>query len=191
MTDNPQDHVPTFGEIYWDEYRASMPDDHAEYVAPWERLPGDVREQVETGAQAVAVVAVQRRIDELDAQAVPEPGARYALVEQMGHRSTVATVREVTFCSQPMLEVTELETGSVHLVSPQSIYEISWLDEATARARAKPWTATAITAGQQLAYDEDAEAGDLGDVDPFTLGGDPIEADEASYQAHRAAEADL
>jgi hypothetical protein len=90
------------------------------------------------------------------------PSTRYALVEQMGHRSTVAAVREVTFCGKPMLAVTDLKTGSEHLISPESLYEVTWLTEDQARARAKPWTATAITAG------DDPEVAENGGVWGFT-----------------------
>jgi hypothetical protein len=88
--------------------------------------------------------------------------ARYALVEQMGHRATVAAVRETTFCGAPMLEVTDLKTGSVHLAAPQSLYEITWLTEDEARRRAKPWTAVALPAAADSdpwpADDEDDES---------------------------------
>jgi hypothetical protein len=46
-----------------------------------------------------------------------------------------------------MLAVTDLKTGSEHLVSPESLYEVTWLTEEQARSRAKPWTATALSAG--------------------------------------------
>jgi hypothetical protein len=88
----------------------------------------------------------------------PQADVRYALVEQLGHRSTVAAVRETTFCGTPMLEVTDLKTGSVHLVSPQSLYEITWLTEDEAQRRSKPWTAVALPAAAWPADDEDDES---------------------------------
>lgn len=91
-----------------------------------------------------AVLAVKAYLADVDE---PEPELRYALVEQMGHRSTIATIQETTFCGKPMLELTNLKTGAVHLAAPDSLYEITWLTEADARARAKPWTPAAITAG--------------------------------------------
>lgn len=97
----------------------------------------------------------------------PEPSNRYALVEQMGHRATYAAVREITFCGEPMLEVTDLATRSMHVVSPKSLYEVSWLTEEVARSRAKPWTATAITAGDA---DSDPWPGDEDDQDAEPAG---------------------
>jgi hypothetical protein len=78
------------------------------------------------------------------AEELAKPAARYALVEQMGHRATVAVVSETVFCGKPMLDVTNLKTGSTHLISPESLYEVTWLTEDEARARAKPWTAVAL-----------------------------------------------
>lgn len=91
---------------------------------------------------------------------------RYALVEQMGHRSTVAAVRETTFCGKPMLEMTELSRGGVHLVSPDSLYEVTWLTEDEARNRAKPWTAVAISAASPDPWGDDEDVEDAGDQDP-------------------------
>lgn len=86
----------------------------------------------------------------------PKPITRHALVEQMGHRATTGTVRETTFLGEPMLEVTDLLSGRVHLVSPKSLYEVTWLTEAEARQQVKPWTAVAIQS-----------AGDQDDDDPW------------------------
>jgi hypothetical protein len=123
--------APTYGGIHWGHYAATMG-----VQLPFSAVDSKSREAIEAGARAVA-----------DAVRIlpPEPeGARYALVEQMGYRSTTGTVREMTFCGAPMLEVTDLKTGSVHLLSPQSLYEVTWLTEAEARQRTKPWTAAAI-----------------------------------------------
>jgi len=86
-----------------------------------------------------------------------EPPKRYALVEQMGHRATVGTVRETTFAGKQMLAVTDLGTGTEHLVSPESLYEVTWLTEEQARSRATPWTARALPAGGD---DDDPWQGD-------------------------------
>lgn len=121
----------------------------------------DVRE-IASDAHRRAVLQWQGRPDTGDT--APATPVRFALVEQMGHRATYAAVREITFLGEPMLEVTDLRTGSIHTVSPKSLYEVSWLDEQTARSRAKPWTATAITAGRA-----DADADDDQDDEPEEL----------------------
>ena len=77
----------------------------------------------------------------------PEPQLRYALVEQMGHRSTIATIRETTFAGKQMIEAVDLKGGGTSLISPESIYEITWITEADAIARTAPWTPPALTAG--------------------------------------------
>jgi hypothetical protein len=81
--------------------------------------------------------------------AAAEPPVRYALVEQMGHRATYAAIRETTFLGEPVLEVTALNDGSVHLVSPKSIFEVTLMPEDQARnlaARTTSWTAVALPA---------------------------------------------
>lgn len=103
----------------------------------------------------------------------PEP-KRYALVEQMGRRSTVGAVRETTFAGASMIQLTDLRTGSVHLVSPQSVYEITWLTEDEARARARPWTAVAISAGNPNPW------GDLDD-EPAAGPADSMEAADDEF----------
>lgn len=90
----------------------------------------------------------------------PDDGQRYALVEQMGHRATVAAVRETTFCGKAMLEVTDLKAGSVHLVAPESLYEVTWLTEDEARRRARPWTAVALPAADPWGVSESDEDDD-------------------------------
>jgi hypothetical protein len=170
----------TLGDVYWTAFAAA--DRAYEGRVSFSQLAADVQAAIEAGAHAVADAAIRRRIDELEAHAAPVspdlsctvcanvggphgvPAAeRYALVEQMGHRATTATVREVTFCGAPMLEVTDLKTGSVHLAAPQSLYEVTWLTEDEARTRAKPWTAQAITVG-----DDDPEVAENGGVWGFT-----------------------
>jgi len=91
---------------------------------------------------------------------------RYALVEQMGHRATVATIRETTFCGKQMIEATDLKGGGTSLISPESVYEITWLTEADALARTRPWTAVAIAAAQD--DDDDDQVAENGGVWGFT-----------------------
>lgn len=74
-----------------------------------------------------------------------EPEPRYALVEQMGYRRVYGTVAEVTFCERPMLEVTSLETGATQLLSPESLYALTWLTKEQAE-RATRTGAHAIAA---------------------------------------------
>lgn len=123
----------------------------------------------------------------------PKAAERYALVEQMGHRATVAAVRETTFCGEPMLEVTNLRTGSVHIVSPKSLYEVSWLTEEDARQRAKPWTAAAITAGSAIAWgagdDQDEPSPNIADhPDNCVCPGCRSARDEGDCQREKAEE---
>lgn len=59
-------------------------------------------------------------------RAAEELATRYALVEQMGFRHVTGTVRETTFLGEPVLEVTELGTGQVRLVSGKALYQVTW-----------------------------------------------------------------
>ena len=93
------------------------------------------------------------------ADAAAGPPERYALIEQMGHRATVGAVRETTFAGKQMLAVTDLKTGGEHLISPESLYEVTWLTEEQARGRATPWTAQALPAGDGWPYDDDEAEG--------------------------------
>jgi len=67
------------------------------------------------------------------------PAARYALVEQMGHKAMVGLIREITFCGKPMLEVQRIDVvPSVTVkVAPESLYDVTDLDaeQATGLAR--------------------------------------------------------
>lgn len=108
--------------------------------------PGDDEYRITAAGRAAA-----------DAQAADPK--RYALVEQMGHRSTVGSVRETTFAGKQMLELTDMKTGRDHLISPESLYEVTWLTEDEARARATPWTATALPAAAGV-QDDDPWPGD-------------------------------
>jgi hypothetical protein len=127
--------------------------------------------------------ALQRLLDEHHAAADAPPAGRFALVEQMGFRSTVATVREVTFCGAPMLEVTDLKTGSVHLASPQSLYEVTWLTEPEARQRAKPWTAAALPAADPWGTADSDPDDDATEHD----GAEHDEGNDTEAEAERAA----
>lgn len=147
---------------------------------------------------------LQRLLGEYDAAAagaLPAGGTeRYALVEQMGHRATTGTVRETTFCGAPMLEITDLKTGSVHLASPQSLYEVTWLTEPEARQRANPWTAVALPAAadpwgtaesdlddEDEDDDENSEdSEDSEDEDDGTITSEPHEADQPRDPAPEA-----
>jgi hypothetical protein len=123
----------------WDAWSAMVPDgiERAKWLAVGEL----VTELVAKGVRDAA------RTDESEDRLPDDAPARYALVEQMGHRSTVAAVRETTFLGEPVLEVTGLLDGRVHLVSPKSLYELTWLTETEARQQVKPWTAVALTTG--------------------------------------------
>ena len=140
-----------------------------------EDMPGNEPNARPTADGRTAVLLA----DDVRAAASAAEPKRYALVEQMGHRSTIATVREVTFCDKPMIEVTDLAEDRVKLISPDSLYQVTWLTEDEARRRAKPWTARAITGGQQLAYDEDAEADEMDDPDDDADSDDDGERDTA------------
>lgn len=69
-----------------------------------------------------------------------------------------------------MLELTNLKTDAVHLVAPQSLYEVTWLTESDARARAKPWTAVALPPGIEDydQADEDESARELAEEGNLT-----------------------
>jgi hypothetical protein len=116
--------TPTPGEIYWDAYAGADPT----YLRFGDLGPVHCA-AIETGAQAVAEAAIQRRIDSLGPMALPgsHPALRYALVEQMGFRRTYGTVRETEFAGKPMAEVTPLDGTSVRLAAPESLYQVTWL----------------------------------------------------------------
>lgn len=68
---------------------------------------------------------------------------RYAIAELMGHRGRVVVrVREVMFCGAQLLELTVLARPEfVQLVSPASLYALTWCDEAAARkVHAASWS---------------------------------------------------
>lgn len=122
----------TYGEVF-----------HAEYAAAQRRFNRESREwgdlaPTEQASISAGALAVAAHVTGTMAQPVAEP-ARYALVEQMGYRHDIAAVREVTFAGKQMIELTRLDDPTaVRLISPDSLYGITWLTEAEARARAKP-----------------------------------------------------
>jgi hypothetical protein len=172
MSDETTAEDPTLGEIYWDAWG-----DGAARKIPYSDLADAYREHTERAAAAVGAAAIARlgTPAELTAagRAVAEP-KRYALVEQMGHRSTVGTVTETTFCGRPMLELTALDTGRAHLVAPESLYEITWLTEAEARQRAKPWTAVALPAAPHDSWDDRDDADRRGNGEDDSAPGDDL-----------------
>lgn len=95
--------------------------------------------------------------------------ARYALVEQMGHRSVTGTVRELTFVGRPMLEVTDLRDGQVRLVGAESLYQVTWISREQAERNVAPPKALGWGGrgdSDEYEYDEDdykdnMEPGDL------------------------------
>jgi hypothetical protein len=117
----------TYGGIHWGHYAAKLG-----LQLPFSAVDSQVREAIEAGARAVA-----------DAVGVltPEPeGARYALVEQLGHRSMVGITRDITFCGKTMLEVQRIDVvPSVTVrVNPDTFYDVTDLtpEQAVAMARA-------------------------------------------------------
>jgi hypothetical protein len=76
---------------------------------------------------AVAVVDRWREAGDGDERLPDDAPLRYALVEQMGFRRTYGTVRETEFVGKRMLEVTSMVLGSVQLVAPESLYQVTWL----------------------------------------------------------------
>lgn len=149
--------MTAFGKANYEGYREFNHGVSAvtgEPLPVWDKLPVHIQSGWSAGADAVALVLAECPVDEDAPGSEPTPIERYALVEQMGHRATTGTVREVTFLGEPMLEVTDLLNGSVHLVSPKSLYEVSWLTEAEARQQVKPWTATAIGAAPPRGWDD-------------------------------------
>ncbi len=84
------------------------------------------------------------------------PPVRYAFVEQMGYRHDIAAVREVTFAGKQLIELTRLDDpAAVRLISPESLYGITWLTEDEARRRAQPWKPAALPAADSDEDDED------------------------------------
>lgn len=79
------------------------------------------------------------------AEAIDE---RYALVEQMGYRQVIGTVREITFLGHACLEVTGLETGSTRIIGGigEGLYQLTWMtrDQAERATRTGAHSVAAI-----------------------------------------------
>lgn len=141
----------TYGEVFHAEYAAAQRRFNRD-IAEWGDLAPTEQASIHAGAIAVSE-DVQRRglaapgtAADHDGSA-PEPPKRYALVEQMGYRHDIAAVREVTFAGKQLIELTRLDDpAAVRLISPDSLYGITWLTEAEARSRSKSWTAAALPA---------------------------------------------
>lgn len=107
----------------------------------WDELTTTEQASVQAGIRGVLGAIEDARVAACDQRAAdePKPAARYALVEQMGHRAMVGTVQEVTFCGKAMLEVRRIDVvPSVTVrVSPDSFYDVTDLtaDQAAAMAR--------------------------------------------------------
>lgn len=70
-----------------------------------------------------------------------DPIARYAIVELMGHRRLGARVDEVEFCGAKMLQLTVLVPEPfVQLVTPASLYAVTFCTEEQARKVNTAWT---------------------------------------------------
>jgi hypothetical protein len=148
------------------------------------------------------------RRTEADHALEPEPAEplRYALVEQMGFRRTYGTIRETEFCGRPMLEVTSLETGAVHLAAPESLYQLTWLTRAQAEAATRtgshsPAALSAAIADDLASWGADDEYGtDEGKDDGMSaaerdehadLHGFALDAADEARDLEREAGADL
>jgi hypothetical protein len=179
----------TYGEIHWAHYRARIG-----LQLPFSAVDSQVREAIEAGARAVA-----------DAVRIlpPEPeGARYQLVEQLGHRSMVGITRDITFCGKTMLEVQRIDVvPSVTVrVNPDTFYDVTDLtpEQAVAMARAYGRSTGGLDAAgvvtraisehrQITAADHDEDE----DADPWgTAESDLDDADDADHDEGNDTEAE-
>lgn len=133
----------------------------------WDEQAPEIRQAWNLGA--MAVVDYWREAGDGDERLPDDAPLRYALVEQMGHRSTVATIRETVFAGKQMIEATDLKGGGQSLISPESIYEITWITEADAIARTTPWTPVALPAAHYDTWDERDDADRQGNGEPNDL----------------------
>lgn len=167
------------GKANYEAYRkvAGRPGVSAHPLPEYEQLPMELRYAFDAGADAVELWLSQAPVDEDAPGNEPQPELRYALVEQMGFRRTYGTVRETEFCGKPMLEVTSLETGAVHLAAPESLYQVTWLsrEQAERATRTGSHSPAALTAA---VADDLASWGDEDDEDPWP--GDEPDAGETA-----------
>jgi hypothetical protein len=147
-----------------------------EQLPPYAEL--DARLHQAWSAGAVDVITAWRASD---AEAAgPE---RYALVEMLGYRRVVGAVTETEFCGRPMLEVRPIPSGSVQLVGPDSLYQLTWLtrDQAELATRTGAHSPAAIGSGRPVDH--------TGDPDPWA--GDPLGDDEDAARDMAAEDGDL
>src|ERR1700722_18203851 len=90
----------------WDAWSAMHPDgtERAKWLAVGALVEACV-DGATAGAQETPAPAKE-----------PVPVLRYALVEQMGWRATLGTVREIQFLGKPALEVTPLDGGPTRVI---------------------------------------------------------------------------
>lgn len=163
------------GKVNYDAYRkmAGRPGVSAGPLPEYGELPLAIQYAWDNGADAVEEWLAALPADEDAPGSEPEP--RYALVEQMGYRQVAGTVRETEFCGRPMLEVTALDGSGTRLVSPDGLYQVTWLTREQA-GRAAGLHRPAIAAPARDAWagsgydDEDGESaredGDYDDCEP-------------------------
>lgn len=120
----------SLAEIFWNAYVRS-----GDAYSPGIQLADlgpEHQTAIEAGCAAVeehvlAAVVCPHGHDMAAAEPPAAEPVLYAKVEQMGYRSRTGTVRETEFAGRKMLELTLIPAGTVHLVSPDSIYEITWM----------------------------------------------------------------
>jgi hypothetical protein len=137
---------PALGQVFHAEWAAARRRFLLDWSA-WDSLSPVERASIEDGARAVAAHVASPAAEDYDRAAeesarrsAPELGARYALVEQLGHRAMVGVTREITFCGKTMLEVQRIDVvPSVTVrVNPDTFYGVTDLspEQAVAMARA-------------------------------------------------------
>jgi hypothetical protein len=151
------------GKANYEGYHAAIP---GSSPVPFGELPYAERLRWDAGATSVELWLAEHPAGE-DA-AGTELATRYAKVEQMGYRSRVCVVSETELAGRKMLRLTVLATGTIHDISPDSIYEITWLTRAQAEqaTRTGAHAPAAIGPGRTADDDDDPWRGDpLGDID--------------------------
>jgi hypothetical protein len=108
----------------------------------------------------------------------PQPLDTWAIIELMGHVTIIGRVTETTLAGAPMLRIDRID-GRVQRVSPQSLYRLTDVTEAEAKAA---WLAQASWSGSRglpnalTQGDAYASPDDDGDPDPWA--GDPLAGDD-------------